>query len=158
MRLRIDARCDERNIWYAFMQTRVSDFLYLKRLKKPSQGVRIEAKVRRSHALRCVILYLPVLGKIGYHDNLMKFDLSEADRWYIISMTLSNLPYETGDTILGQVSMMDWGNTDIYTLDVDYDKVKVVDWDQVAHNQGNAVRYRPPLADPATFSQQLQVN
>ena len=158
VRLRIDARRDERNIWYAFMQTAVSDFLDLQKLGKKEYGLRIEARVRPSHAPRRINLYLPVLGKTHHHDNLMEFDLPEAGRWHTISMTISDLMAEPDDTILGQVSMMDWGNTDIYTLDVDYVKVEIVELATATPDLGNTIGYRPPLADPASFQHALPVS
>lgn len=150
--LQVDARQDKRNIWYAFTQKSVTDALDLKELSKPHRALRIEARVRPSHAPRRVNLHLPIAGQTGHHDNLLEFDLPEASEWYTISMTVEGMKVEAEDKLLAQVSMMDWGNQGTYQLDVDYIKVQVVDTRKAEPDQGDAVRYRPPLADPATFA------
>lgn len=150
--LKVDARQDKRNIWYAFTQRTVTDAVDLKELSRPHSALRIEARVRPSHAPRRVNLYLPVVGKTGNHDNLLEFDLPKANEWYTISMTVEGMEVEAEDKLLAQVSMMDWGIQGTYQLDVDYMKVYVVDIRKAAPDQGDAVRYRPPLADPASFA------
>ena len=150
--LKVDARQDKRNIWYAFTQKSVTNALNLKKLGKPHQALRIEARVRPSHAPRRVNLYLPIAGKTGHHANLMEFDLPEAGEWHTISMTLEGMEVQPDDRLIAQVSMMDWGIHGTYELDVDYIKVDVVDTRKAGPDKGNAVRYRPPLANPASFA------
>jgi hypothetical protein len=155
--LKIDARQDKRNIWYAFTQRSVTDAVDLKELSRPHSALRIEARVRPSHAPRRVNLHLPIAGQTGHHANLLEFDLPKANEWYTISMTVEGMEVEAEDKLLAQVSMMDWGNQGTYRLDVDYMKVEVIDTRKAEPDQGDAVRYRPPLADPATFTISRQV-
>ena len=51
---------------------------------------------------------------------------------------------------------MDWG-LEKYRLDVDYLKVDMVDAATAAPDQGEAVPYHPPIADPNSFSQKITV-
>ncbi|WPP52890.1 hypothetical protein [Catalinimonas niigatensis] len=150
--LRVDASQDKRNIWYAFMHTDVAPALNIKLFKKPHNALRIEARVRPSHAPRRVNLYLSTPRSTNHHINLLEYDLPVANEWYTISMTLDSMEVREGEPLYGQVSMMDWGNSGIYQLDVDYVKVSIVDTLKAEPDQGNATRYRPPLATAESFA------
>jgi hypothetical protein len=155
--LKVDTRQDKRNIWYAFTQRSVTDAMNLKELSRPHRALRIEARVRPSHAPRRVNLYLPIAGQTRQYDNLLEFDLPKANEWYTISMTVEGMDVKTEDRLIAQISMMDWGNQGTYQLDVDYMQVEIIDTRRAEPDQGNAVRYRPPLADPASFAISRQV-
>ena len=49
-----------------------------------------------------------------------------------------------GDTVFGQLALMDWG-LEKYRVDVDYLKVDVVDATRAGPDQGVAVPYHPPF-------------
>jgi hypothetical protein len=70
-------------------------------------------------------------------------------------MTTGNFRHAAGKPLLGQVSFMDWGNTGIYELAVDYLQVDVVKRSQVGPDKGQPLPYRPPLADAAQFGLEL---
>lgn len=156
--LRIDASQDKRNIWYAFIQRNATPSLDLKKLKKPYNAIRIEARVRPSHAPRRVNLYLSTPRSTNHHINLLEYDLPTANEWHTISMTLDTMDVREGEPLLGQLSMMDWGKQGSYQLDVDYIKVSIVDTRKAAPDKGNAVRYRPPLAEPGSFAIEKHVS
>lgn len=156
--LRVDARLDPRNIWYAFMQTDVVPALSREALRQPHHALHIEARVRPSHAPRRVNLYLASPQTEGQPSFLREFDLPTANEWYTISMT--SQAFELGEQapLIGQVSLMDWGNSDVYQLDVDYLRVSIVDTTQAPKDQARAVRYRPPLAGASSFRSELKVS
>jgi len=149
--LRIDAEKDKRNIWYALIQRIITEKIDIKELSRPNRALRIEARVRPSHAPRRVNLHVPISGFTSPYDNLLEYDLPVANEWYTISMTIKDLELTENDRLFAQVSMMDWGNHGTYQLDVDYMKVYVVDTRTAKPDQGRAVRYRPPLADASSF-------
>ena len=153
--LRLDARHDKRNIWYAFVHRDASGPLNLKNLAKPGYGLRIAARVKPSHGPRRVNLYLKSLA--SGDEFLREFDLPAAGQWHEISMTTGPFRHEAGKSLLGQVSFMDWGNTGVYELAVDYLRVDVVKLAQAGPDKGQPLPYRPPLADAAQFGLEIPV-
>jgi len=153
--LRLDARPDKRNIWYAFVHRDAGGPLNLENLAKPGYGLRIMARVKPSHGPRRVNLYLKSLA--SGDEFLREFDLPAADQWYEISMTTGTFRHVAGRPLLSQVSFMDWGNTDVYELAVDYLRVDVVKLDRAGPDQGQPLPYRPPLADAAQFGLEIPV-
>jgi hypothetical protein len=153
--LRLDARPDKRNIWWAFMHRDASGPLDLKNLSKPGYGLRITARVKPSHGPRRVNLYLK--SQSSEDDFLREFDLPVANQWYEISMTTGAFRHAAGRPLLGQVSFMDWGNTGVYELAVDYLQVDVVKLAQAGPDKGLPLPYRPPLADAAQFGLEIPV-
>ena len=153
--LRLDARRDKRNIWYAFVHRDASGPLNLDHLGKPGYGLRIAARVKPSHGPRRVNLYLKSLA--SGDDFLREFDLPAASQWYEISMTTGSFRHTAGKSLLGQVSFMDWGNTGVYELAVDYLQVDVVELAKAGPDKGLPLPYRPPLADAALFGLEIPV-
>ncbi len=153
--LRLDARQDKRNIWWAFLHRDASGPLNLNNLSKPGYGLRITARVKPSHGPRRVNLYLK--SQSSGDDFLREFDLPAADQWYEISMTTGTFRHAAGKPLLGQVSFMDWGNTGVYELAVDYLQVDVVKLDRAGPDKGLPLPYRPPLADATQFGLELPV-
>src|SRR5262249_28026017 len=86
----------------------------------------------------------------------MEYDIPDTDTWHIFSMTTHGFDANPGDTIFGHMALMDWG-LEKYRLDVDYVKVDLVDAATAGPDQGEAVPYHPPVADPKSFSQKIQV-
>jgi hypothetical protein len=150
-RLTVDATRDRRGIWWALIKRRVSGSLDLARLELPGNELRIEARVRTSHAPRRVNLHLNTQRTIDFHSHLMEFDLSDVDTWYTISMTTRGFDARPGDTVFGQLALMDWGGGR-YHVDVDYLRVDVVDAATAPPDVGEAVPYHPPIPDPGAFA------
>jgi hypothetical protein len=72
-------------------------------------------------------------------------------------MITPNFRHEPGKSLLGQVSFMDWGNTGVYELQVDYLKVDIVKPGQKFQEKGLPIPYRPPLADESAFAVECKV-
>jgi len=146
--LQVNALQDKRNIWYALTHKDISSFLDLEDLARDDRELRIEARVRASHAPRRCNLYL---AHYPYHDHLREFDLPDTE-WHVISMTTRDWQVQPDSGLIAQVSMMDWGVGDYYRLEIDYVKVEIVDPRNIEPDSPLQVRYRPPLADPGSFN------
>lgn len=155
-RVLVDATHDRRGIWWALVKRRVSVPLDLERLARPGQELRIEARVRVSHAPRRVNLHLNTRRTTDFHSHLMEFDIPDTDRWHTISMTTSGFDARPGDTVFGQLALMDWGKGR-YEVDIDYFKVDVVSAAEAGPDVGEPLPYRPPIPDPAGFAHAIPV-
>jgi len=146
----VDATRDRRNIWWALIKHRVSEDMDLKQLAQPGWELRVEARIRPSHAPRRVNLHVNTQRTTDFHSHLMEFDLPEAGRWYTISMTTRGFPVRPGDAVNAQMALMDWGRG-TYRLDVDYFKVDVVEVARAGPDLGEPLLYHPPIPDAETF-------
>lgn len=150
----VDATRDTRNVWWALIKRRVSADLDLARLAEPGRELRISARVRASHAPRRVNLHLNTQKTTDFHSHLMEFDLPEAGVWYPISMTTRDFEAAPGDTVNGQLALMDWGPGK-YRVDVGDFRVDVVDVASAGPDLREGVPYHPPLADPRAFARAI---
>jgi hypothetical protein len=146
----VDATRDRRNIWWALIKHRVSEQMDLEQLSRPGWELRVEARIRSSHAPRRVNLHLNTQRTTDFHSHLMEFDLPEAERWYTISMTTRDFPVESGDAVRAQMALMDWGRGR-FRVDVDSFKVDVVEVARVGPDLGEPLPYHPPVPDVGTF-------
>jgi hypothetical protein len=147
----VDATKDRRNVWWAFIMHRVSENMNLALLKKPGYALRIEARVRSSHALRRINLQLSTQKTTDFHSHLMEFDIPDTENWHTFSMTTRGFEAAPGDTVNAQMALMDWG-LGKYRLDVDYLRVDIVKVAEAGPDKGEPVPYHPPVADPAGFA------
>jgi len=164
----VDATKDKRNIWWALIKRRVSSNFDLSLLKKPGHEIRIEARIRVSHAPRRVNLSLNTQKTVDFHTHLMEFDIPDTTSWHTISMTTHDFEAEPGDMVFGQLALMDWG-LGKYRVDVDYMKVDIVNtalpvavlWtpygELTGPDKGVQVPYHPPIPDPNTFEHEIKV-
>ncbi len=152
----VDATRDQRNIWWALIKRDVSSVLDLGRLAEPGYELRIEARIRVSHAPRRVNLHLNTQKTTDFHSHLMEFDIPDTTGWHTISMTTHDFKAEPGDTVNGQLALMDWG-LGKYRVDLDYFKVDVVDMTTAGPDQGVQVPYHPPVPDPGMFGYKISV-
>ena len=152
----VDATGDRRGIWWAFIKHKVSDRMDLTLLSQPGYELRIEARIRVSHAPRRVNLHLNTQRTTDWHSHLMEFDIPDTKNWHTISMTTRDFDARPGDTINGQMALMDWG-LERYHVDIDYFKVDIVEVARAGADNGAAVPYHPPVADPQAFQQQVRV-
>jgi hypothetical protein len=148
----VDATSDKRGIWWAIIKRNVTGSLDLAKLSEPGRALRVEARIRVSHAPRRVNLSLNTQKTRDFHKDLMEFDMARPDQWEVISFTDPDLRAVPGDTVNVQLALMDWGIAK-YRVDVDYFKVDVVDVATAGPDRGSAVPYRPPIADPKSFSE-----
>jgi hypothetical protein len=152
----VDATKDQRNIWWALIKRDVSSALNLGRLAEPGYELRIEARIRVSHAPRRVNLHLNTQKTTDFHSHLMEFDIPDTTGWHTISMTTRDFEAVPGDTVNGQLALMDWG-LGKYRVDLDYFKVDVVNVATAGPDQGVQVPYHPPIPDPGVFAQRIPV-
>jgi hypothetical protein len=152
----VDATTDKRGIWWALAERKVSDNMNLARLRSPGHEVRIETRLRVSHAPRRVNLQVLTQRTTDYHSHLMEFDIPNTETWHTISMTTDGFDAGPGDMLIGHVALMDWG-LEKYRVDLDYLKVDIVDVATAGEDHGTAVPYHPPLADPSSFDRAVKV-
>ena len=152
----IDATEDQRNIWWALVKVQPSG-LDLPRLIKPEYELRVEAKIRVSHAPRRVNLHFNHQRTTDYHSHLMEYDIPDTVNWHTISMTTQDFEIQPGDQINAQMALMDWGN-ERYRIDIDYYKVDVVPRNAIDSDLGAKMPYHPAVADSNMFSDHLKVS
>jgi hypothetical protein len=152
----VDATRDRRGIWWALIERNASPGLDLARMKEPGSELRIEARIRVSHAPRRVNLQLRTLRTTDYHSHLMEYDIPDTDNWHTISMTTRGIDARPEDTVVAHLALMDWG-LDKYQVDVDYVRVDVVDAATAGPDQGAAVPYHAPVAAPGSFAESVRV-
>jgi len=146
----IDATRDRRNIWWALVKREVSSEMDLELLGRPGWELRVEARIRTSHAPRRVNLHVNTQRTTDFHSHLMEFDIPKAEKWHTISMTTREFPVQPGDAVRAQMALMDWG-LGSYRVDIDYLKVDVVEAAEVGPDLGEAVPYHPPIPDRGSF-------
>jgi hypothetical protein len=147
----VNATRDRRNVWWAFIVRRVSEGMDLSLLNKPGYALRIEVCVRSSHAPRRINIQLTTQKTTNFHSHLMEFDIPDTENWHTFSMTTRDFEAVPGDTVNGQMALMDWG-LGSYRLDVDYFRVDIVKVADAVPDKGEPVPYHPPVADPAGFA------
>ena len=146
----VDATADRRNVWWALVKRRVSDRLDLALLDKPGYALRVEARIRVSHAPRRVNLHLNTQRTTDFHSHLMEFDIPDSTGWHTISMTTHGFEAGPGDIVNAQMALMDWG-LGKYRVDIDYFRVDVVEAARAGPDKGEPLPYHPPVAGPKTF-------
>lgn len=152
----VDATKDKRGIWWALIKRRVSKEMDIHLLNNPKYALRIEARIRVSHAPKRVNLHLNTQRTTDFHSHLMEFEIPDTSNWHIISMTTRGFDAVPGDNVCGQLALMDWG-LEKYRVDLDYFKVDIVNIDSVGPDKGVQVPYRPPLPDVQTFAYHIPV-
>jgi len=152
----VDATKDRQNIWWALIKKCVSQDMDLNRLNKPGCELRIEARIRVSHAPRRVNLHLNTQRTTDFHTHLMEYDIPDVTNWHTISMTTRDFDARPGDRVSGQLALMDWG-LGKYRVDVDYVKVDIVDVASAGPDKGVPLPYHPPIPDPAAFVHKVDV-
>jgi hypothetical protein len=146
----VDASRDRRNTWWALIKHAVSEGMDLEQLARPGWELRVEARIRSTHAPRRINLHLNTQSTTDFHSHLMEFDIPEAESWHTISMTTRGFPVQPGDTVNAQMALMDWGQGR-YRVDVDYLKVDVVKAAGAGPDLGEPLPYHPPIPDRSTF-------
>jgi hypothetical protein len=150
----VDATRDKRGVWWALIKRRVSDRLDLALLKKPGHALRVEARIRVSHAPRRVNLHVNTQRTTDFHTHLMEYDIPDTTDWHTISMTTRGFDAGPGDTVNAQMALMDWG-LGTYRVDISEFRVDVVDTALAGPDKGEPIPYHPPDADPKSFSREI---
>ena len=151
----VDATRDRRNIWWALIKRQVSDDLDLETLSKPGYGLRLEARIRVSHAPRRVNLHVNTQRTTDFHSHLMEYDIPDTE-WHTISMTTRNFDVRPGDRVFAQLALMDWG-LERYRVDIDEYRATAVALESAPPDEGDPVPYHPPIPDPERFAVRVPV-
>ena len=152
----VDATHDRRNIWWALIRREVTTDLDLDRLSQHGYELRVEAKIRSSHAPRRVNLHLRTQRTVDNHSHLMEFDIPDTTGWHTISMATQGFDAQPGDQVFGQLALMDWGLGQ-YRVDVSYYKVQVIETSTADPDLGDQVSYHPPIPAAETFTHKVLV-
>jgi hypothetical protein len=154
--IRVDATGDKRGIWWALIRRRVSQDVDVSLLRKPRHALRVEARIRVSDAPRRVNLHLNTQRTTDFHSHLMEYDIPDTLTWHTISMTTEKFDAVPGDSVYGQLALMDWG-LERYRVDLDYFRVDVVNIDSAGADKGDPIPYHPPVRDPESFACHIPV-
>ena len=154
--IHVNATEDKRGIWWALIRRRVSADMDLSLLSNPKHALRIEARIKVSDAPKRVNLHLNTQRTTDFHSHLMEFDIPDTSNWHTISMTTNRFDAAPGDSIYGQLALMDWG-LEAYRVDIDYFKVNIVHLDSIRPDQGDQVPYHPPIQKPAMMAYHIPV-
>jgi hypothetical protein len=147
----VDATKDKQGIWWALIKRQISKGMTLELLKNPNYALRIESRIRVSSAPKRVNLCLNTERTTDFDTNLMEFDISDTVNWHTISLTIPNFDAVPGDTVYGQLALMDWG-FEKYRIDIDYFRVDIVKIDSAGPDNGVQVPYRPPIPGISKFN------
>ena len=152
--IRVDATGDRHNIWWAVINRAVNSGLNLNELQKEDHKLRLEVRVRASHAPRRINLHMFRQGSSNHHQNLMEYDIPDTTNWHTFSLTPDRLQIQPGDTVFAQLALIDWGK-EVFELDVDYIRVSVVNTRQAGPDKGPPLAYRPDVPELSSFEHQL---
>ena len=155
-RMQVDATADQHNIYWTIIKRDVAPSLDMEKLKSPDYELRVEARVRASHAPRRVNFMINTQRTTDYHEHLREYDLDQTTDWQVISMTTRNLDAVPGDQVNIQLGVTDWGPGH-YHLDVDYYRAEVVPVKNAKADLGEPLVYHPPIPALDSFKQHLKV-
>jgi hypothetical protein len=152
----VDATKDKLGIWWALIRHFVSEKMDLNLLRNPKNKLRVEARIKVSDAPKRVNLHLNSQRTTDFHSNLMEFDIPDTSNWHIINMTLHDFEVFPGDSIFGQMALMDWG-LEKYEVKLDYFKVDIVNTDSSGTDLGSQIPYHPIVDNPEKFQNRIDV-
>lgn len=155
-RLQIDATADQHGVWWTLIKRDITAALDLAKLHDPAYELRVEARVRSSHAPRRVNFMLNTQRTTDYHEHLREYEIPDTDGWHVISMTTRNFDAGPGDTVFVQLCATDFG-PDKYHVDVDYYRADVVRRDEAGPDLGEPLVYHPPVPPVSSFAQHAPV-
>lgn len=155
-RMEIDGTPDRHNVWWTLIKRDVSRFVDLEKLRDPAYELRVEARVRVSHAPRRLNFMINTQRTVDFHQHLREYDIPDTDNWHTISMTTRDLDARPGDTLFVQLAATDWGEGK-YHVDVDYYRADVVRRDKAKPDVGEPLMYHPPVRDVAEYAHHVSV-
>ena len=153
----LDATKDELNVWWGIIKTNVASKLDLSNIEESKFELRVEARVKSSHAPRRVNLSFNTQRTTDFHSNLREYDIPDTNNWHTISMTTEKFDAKKGDDVNVQLAMIDWGLSH-YLLEIDYIKVDLVDPESINQDLGDPIIYHPPIPSIDLFTDQLAVS
>ncbi len=153
---KVDGSSDKHGVWWTFIKRDITSHLDLKKLADPNYELRVEARVRGSHAPRRVNFMVNTQRTTDFHEHLREYELPDTTGWHTISMTTKNFDVRPGDTVYVQFCVTDWGSGQ-YAVDIDYYRADVVRKDRAKPDLGEPLIYHPPIPEVSTFSNHLPV-
>ncbi|MDD4032522.1 MAG: hypothetical protein PHS48_04665 [Bacteroidales bacterium] len=154
--LQVDASQDKEGIWWAILKRNIAQYIDLQKLSEPDYEIRVEARIKVSHAPRRVNLSFNTQRTTDFHSDLMEFDIPDTDNYHTISFTTENFDGKPGDQLNVQLAVIDWG-LEKYEVAVDYFKAELVDRKNPVADLGMPMPYHPKEADVTTFTHHLKV-
>jgi hypothetical protein len=155
-RMAVDSTPDRTGVWWTIIKRDVTASLDLAKLADPAYELRVEARVRPSHAPRRVNFMLNTDRTTDFHEHLREYDLADASGWHVISMTTRDFDARPGDTVFVQLGVTDWGPGKFH-LDIDYYRADVVRRDEAAPDLGEPLVYHPEVPPVSAFVHHLGV-
>lgn len=156
LRYKVDASTDQHGVWWTLIKRDITEYLDIEKLSKAEYELRVEARVRASHAPRRVNFMVNTQRTTDFHEHLREYELPNTTDWHTISMTTSNFDVRAGDTVYVQFCVTDWGPGQ-YAVDIDYYRADVVRGDQAGPDMGEPLIYHPAVPDVSTFGHRLLV-
>lgn len=150
-RIAVDATRDRHGVWWTLIKHDVTAHIDLEKLKDPAYELRVEARVRASHAPRRVNFMVNTQRTTNYHEHLREYDIADTTDWHVISMTTRNLDAVPGDTVFVQFCVTDWG-PDTFAVDIDYYRADVVRSEEAAPDLGEPLVYHPEVPPMSAFA------
>lgn len=155
-RISVDARHDRHNVWWAIIKRNIAPYLDLRELQKAGYELRVEARVKVSHAPRRLNIMINTQRTIDYHEHLREYDIADTSQWHTISMTTENLDIRPGDSLYVQLGLTDWGHGQ-YTVLLDEYRAEIVRVKNARPDLGEPLHYHPPVPALDNFSHVLPV-
>lgn len=149
-RIEVDATQDTHNVWWAIIKRNVASHVDLDKLTNQNFELRVEARVRLSHAPRRINFMINTQRTTNFHKQLREYDIADTTGWHTISMTTNELDAKPGDSLYVQLGVTDWGR-DNYHVDLDYYKAYIVDTRSASPDKGEPLVYHPPVPETVTF-------
>lgn len=153
----VDATHDKEGIWWAIIKRDVTKYINVEKASQPDYEIRLEARVKLSHAPRRINLSINTQRTTDFHTDLSEFDINDTENFHTISYTTKNFDVKPGDKVMVQMALIDWGLKK-YKVDVDYYKVEVVNINEMKPDLGVLVPYHPEIAKVKSFSEHLPVS
>ncbi len=156
LRIRVDASDDRHSVWWAIIKRNVAPHLDMQKLADPAYELRVEARIRVSHAPRRVNFMINTQRTTDFHQHLREYDIPNTTEWHTISMTTQGLDAKPGDELNVQLSATDWG-LDQYHVDVDYYRAEVVPVAEAEADVGEPLVYHSPIEPLENYAHHLRV-
>ncbi len=153
--LKIDATRDPYGVWWALIKRDIAGSIDVAKLAAPATELRVEARVRSSHAPRRVNFMVNTQRTTDFHEHLREYDLPDTN-WHTISMTTHNFDARPGDNVYVQFCATDFG-PERYEIEIDYYRADVVRPSEAGADLGEPLVYHPPVPALATLAQHLPV-
>lgn len=156
-RIGIDAREDRHNVWWSIIKRNIAEEVDLAQLQQSGYELRVQARIRLSHAPRRINFMINTQRTTDFHEHLAEFDIADAQTWHTISYTTRGLDVMPGDSLYVQLGVTDWGGAQ-YEVDIDSYRADVVKLSETPPDVGEPLIYHAPVPPLTSFSQSLSAS